>query len=587
MDWREGALIEAEKHHAVVLKFGSSVLRSEDDLPSAVHEIYRAWRDGAQVIVVVSALGDATDQLLRRASRICEQPEPAALAALLATGEATTVALLGLALDRAGIPTRILDPAQAGLRTRGDRLDAELVAVDLERLRAELQQGVVVLPGFIGRGEHGETTLLGRGGSDFTAVFLAQRLGARCILFKNVDGLYTADPTAVSWGQPRRFARATWETAKRVGGGIIQPKALDFAAAHRFSFIIAAPWATVWTEIGAGPDEYATERTPAMPVRIALLGCGTVGGGVYSRLAALAGQFEVIGVSVRNRERALSVGVPEGLIVQDPEALIDKPCDVVVELMGGLEPAATLVERALRARRHVVTANKALIAAKGEHLIALAAENGVRLAYSAAVGGALPALEAVARARAAGPIRSLSGVLNGTTNFILDQLASGMSWDEAVRAAQEEGYAEADPSLDLDGTDAAQKIVLLARAAFGVNLSLDEIEREGITRIDAAEIARARAEGKMIRLVASCERTADGVNARVRPQHLPQSHPLASTAGIENRLLIEPEAGAPLLIAGKGAGRWPTTESVLADLFDIRWAAQQVSSNEEVEECIA
>src|SRR5689334_16886476 len=157
-----------------VLKFGSSVLRSEEDLSLAVHEIYREWRRGARVLAVVSAFGDTTDRLLARAESLCPEPEPSALAALLATGEATSAALLGLALARAGLPVKVLDPAQAGLLTDGGRLDAALISADIERLHEELQSAVVVLPGFVGRDAEGGATLLGRGGSDLTALFLAE-----------------------------------------------------------------------------------------------------------------------------------------------------------------------------------------------------------------------------------------------------------------------------------------------------------------------------------------------------------------------------------------------------------------------------
>src|SRR5215218_7680541 len=206
-----------------VLKFGSSVLRTEEDLPLAVHEIYGEWRRGARVLAVVSAFGDTTDGLLGRAERLCPEPEPSALAALLATGEATAAALLGLALARAGIPASVLDPAQAGLRTQGSGLDAELVAADVPRILAELRRGVVVLPGFVGRDASGETTLLGRGGSDLTALFLAHSLGGRCVLVKDVDGLYTGDPSGPG-PLPRRFTRVGWQTAHAVGGKVVQPK---------------------------------------------------------------------------------------------------------------------------------------------------------------------------------------------------------------------------------------------------------------------------------------------------------------------------------------------------------------------------
>src|SRR5262245_23849964 len=194
-----------ENDKIIVLKFGSSVLRNVDDLPRAVHEIYYWWRCGLQVIVVTSAIGNTTDSLLRAAENICATPEGSTLAALLATGEATSSALLALALNRAGVPSRVLDPVQAGLRTAGGTLDAELISVDVARLKCELRNAVVVVPGFIGRGDHGNTTLLGRGGSDLSALFLAQRLAAECLLLKDVDGIYAGDPTTAT-SPPPRFA---------------------------------------------------------------------------------------------------------------------------------------------------------------------------------------------------------------------------------------------------------------------------------------------------------------------------------------------------------------------------------------------
>src|SRR6266403_2667331 len=250
-----------------VLKFGSSVLRSERDLPRVVHEIYRVWRGGSQVLAVVSALGNTTDQLLRSAETVCPEPEESAVAILLATGEATASALLGIALAKAGIPAKVLDPAQAGLRTIGDGLDGELVGVDAKRLRKELQDSVIVLPGFVGRDEEGSTTLLGRGGSDLTALSLANELQADCVLIKDVDGLYTSDP-AEPGSTPLRFTQARYETALRVGGPVVQAKAVCFAATRGLRFSITCVSASVRTEVGADVDHLAAPESQAEPLRV-------------------------------------------------------------------------------------------------------------------------------------------------------------------------------------------------------------------------------------------------------------------------------------------------------------------------------
>ncbi len=243
--------------HTAVFKFGSSVLRSEADLPVAVAEIQKARGAGARVLAVVSALGDTTDRLLQQARVHADDPEPGALASLLATGEAVSAALLGIALDRAGVPVVVLDPAQMGLRAEGDRLDARPCAVNARRIAEELERSVVVAPGFVGRGPGGATSLLGRGGSDYTALFLSARLGARrCVLFKDVDGLYTADPATDV--DAVRYESVTWRTAALVGGRVVQEKAVQYAEFERLTFEITAPGAAAATQVGPGPDVVAT-----------------------------------------------------------------------------------------------------------------------------------------------------------------------------------------------------------------------------------------------------------------------------------------------------------------------------------------
>lgn len=558
-----------KKSNIVVLKFGSSVLQSEDDLPTVVHEIYRWWRDGAQVIAVVSAFGDTTDALMRRAEKICQRPSKSVLPSLLATGEATAAALLALALEKAGITARLLDEVQVRLRTVSGNTDAIPVSVDVARLVSESQHAVVVFPGFVGRDERGNRTVLGRGGSDLTALFLAHRLQARCVLIKDVDGLYTEDP---AWGaaRPARFSHASFTTAISLGGRVVQTKAARFAAANNVHFSITAFGARKETQVGRFSDRLDNTTAPSEPLRVALLGCGTVGGGVFERINALPNLFTLTGVGTRTGQRAITVGVPDKLITSDLEGLIGKPCDVVIELIGGLDRAASLIERSLRFGRTVVTANKALVAQSGPHFERLAYENQTTFQYSAAVGGVMPAIETVRRARKRGPLRSISGILNGTCNFIIDQIAAGSSLDDAVQEAQAAGYAEANPGLDLDGIDAAQKLILLARAAFGATLPLDSISLESIRSLTEETIRRAQERGRTVRLVGECRKTSsDSIEASVRPVQLSFDHPLAQVRGVENRLVVEREFGTPIVISGAGAGRWPTTEAVMADLLEV------------------
>jgi len=339
---------------------------------------------------------------------------------------------------------------------------------------------------------------------------------------------------------------------------VVQRKAIAFAKSYRLKFAVSSVASSCATEIGPYTDSVALSEVRGEPLRVALLGCGTVGGGVYERLTALPEFFEVVGVGTRDTGQL--------------EALIEEPVDVVVELLGGEEPARTLISKALRLGRSVVTANKALLAIDLTNLQRLASLSGASLKYSAAVGGVLPAFETIERARRVGPLHSISGVLNGTTNFILDQLANGRCFADALTLAKQHGYAEYDPQLDLNGTDAAQKLILLARAAFDVDLPLSSIKRNGIENMQRAS--------RTTRVVAECRRDA----ATVSPVELPLDHPLAHVTGVENRLLIKFQNGTCWTISGHGAGRWPTTEAVLADLFDLR---RQANAASEEKECVA
>jgi len=237
----------------IVLKFGSSVLRTDEDLPAAVNEIYEWWLQDYRVVAVVSAFGNTTDQLTQCAYSVCAEPDPTLLAALLATGEAASSALLGLALQQAGIPATVLNAEKAGLITVGPVLDAELIVLDKPKLLAALQKAVVVLPGFVGRAD-GETTLLGRGGSDLTALFVAHQLEGQCSLVKDVDGLYTSDPNNDTGAHATRFVEVSYDTARKVGGSVVQVKAIDFAERHQLTFTVSRIGADVSTKVGPCHD---------------------------------------------------------------------------------------------------------------------------------------------------------------------------------------------------------------------------------------------------------------------------------------------------------------------------------------------
>ncbi|MBS0192550.1 MAG: homoserine dehydrogenase [Phycisphaerales bacterium] len=557
-------------HHdeIVVLKFGSSVLPDEQSLPLAVHEVYRYLRKGQKVVAVVSAMGPTTDRLLAHARSYGDSCDAGAVAALAATGEAQTQALLMLALDRAGIPANALDPGALALVTSGPPLDARPESLDVAAIRRALEdRPVLVVPGFIGRDHLGRTSLLGRGGSDFSALYIAAGLGCDCVLVKDVDGLYDRDPS--EHADARRYRRVSYDDVLSLVEGVAQHKAVRFAREHHLSIGIGSIGHPVGTVIGPDASEFARGSARAEIVKVGILGLGTVGLGVYKHLAQLPRLFEVVGVAVRDVCRHSASGVPASLLSCDPDLLVRSSADVIVEAIGGLHPARELILKALESGKHVVTANKAVIAAFGTQLHEAAKKHGVSLRYSASVGGGVPVIEAVRRAREAGAIAEIRGVLNGTANFILGRLEKGVAFDQAVREAQAAGFAEADPSADLDGIDVANKLAVLAAAGFGETLKLDAVDRTGIRRIDVAAVAQAGARNKSIRLVGTLRPVPGGVQATVRPEEVESDSLLGRLANEQNAVEIRLVDGREFRVTGRGAGRAPTSESVFADLLEI------------------
>jgi homoserine dehydrogenase len=537
----------------VVLKFGGSVLRDEASLGSAVHEIYRWRRDGWRTLAVVSALAGRTDELLARASRLGLDADSRARAALAAGGELESAALLAALLERAGVPAACLP---AGLRARGPVSDAVPVAAGIGRLRAALGRlGVVVCPGFIAHDHRGETVLLGRGGSDLTALCLAKALGAkRCILIKDVDGLYDRDPALP--GPPAvRYETAGWDDALATDGSIIQHKAIRFAQRHRLGFELGTLNATAWTRIGDHPARAGRPTAHQAPLRVGILGHGTVGGGVARLLAADARRFTLAGVAVRDPSRH-ELPAP---LVGDPLGLAGSDVDVVVEVMGGVDVAREAVAAALRRGVAVVTANKDLLSAHGGELAALADRHGGRLLASAAVGGSVPVLEAIGRPGSA-PLVELSGVLNGTANFVLEACEAGSSLAVAIAEARRLGYAEADTARDLDGRDAAAKLCAAAQQAGGPPLAERDVLRQPV-------VGAALRPG--MRQVASMVRDGDSWRAQVCLAPLAPDSLLRRARAAQNVVIIRRDDGSQEILHGGGAGRWPTAESVVGDLWQL------------------
>ncbi|MER5637701.1 homoserine dehydrogenase [Kitasatospora sp. NPDC002227] len=316
------------------------------------------------------------------------------------------------------------------------------------------------------------------------------------------------------------------------------------------------------------------------PLKVALLGCGVVGSEVArimttdaADLAARVGApVELAGIAVRRAGRARP-GVPEHLITTDAQALVSREdIDVVIEVVGGIEPSKQLILTAFKHGASVVSANKALLAKDGAELHEAAAEAGVDLYYEAAVAGAIPLIRPLRESLAGDKVNRVLGIVNGTTNFILDKMdTTGAGYSEALEEATALGYAEADPTADVEGFDAAAKAAILAGIAFHTKVTAADVYREGLTEVTAADIASAKEMGCVVKLLAICERAADGesVTARVHPAMIPLSHPLASVREAYNAVFVEAEAAGRLMFYGPGAGGAPTASAVLGDLVAV------------------
>ncbi|MBV8463269.1 MAG: homoserine dehydrogenase [Acidimicrobiales bacterium] len=315
-------------------------------------------------------------------------------------------------------------------------------------------------------------------------------------------------------------------------------------------------------------------------VRVALLGCGNVGAalvGILDRrreeLAVQSGgRIELAGIAVADPKRSRPAHVPTSLLGDDAAGLVADPdVDVVVELIGGLEPAGALVRAALESGKSVVTANKALLASsEGVALRGLAAKRGVDLLYEAAVAGAIPLVRALRQSLTGERIHRVMGIVNGTTNFILTRMAEdGVAYEDAVAEAQRLGLAERDPTADVEGYDAAAKAAILAGVAFGYDVAADDVMREGITGLRGGDLAFVERSGHVVKLLAILERTGDdALSVRVHPAMLRRDHPLASVREAFNAVFIEGEAAGELMLYGQGAGGLPTASAVVGDLID-------------------
>ena len=313
-------------------------------------------------------------------------------------------------------------------------------------------------------------------------------------------------------------------------------------------------------------------------VKLGMLGLGTVGSGVLEMIEnnenkirnIIGRELSVKTVVVRHPEKHQNAATVTKLTTKFEEVLNDEEIQIVVELIGGIHPAKEYIEQLLRAHKNVVTANKDLIATHGKELISLAQDKGVAFYYEAAVAGGIPILRTLANSLTSDKVTRILGVLNGTSNFMMTKMVDeGWSYEDALKTAQELGYAESDPTNDVEGIDAAYKAVILSQFGFGATIDFDDVTHKGITNISTDDVAVAQELGYVIKLVGDVREVESGISAEVSPTFLPKNHPLASVNDVMNAVFVESIGIGESMYYGPGAGQKPTATSVLADIIRI------------------
>jgi homoserine dehydrogenase len=319
--------------------------------------------------------------------------------------------------------------------------------------------------------------------------------------------------------------------------------------------------------------------TKSAKINIGLLGCGTVGTGVAKLLienqqllaARVGADLNLKWVADIDIETDRGIQLPAGTFITDAHKVVDDPdIDIIIEMIGGEGIAKDLILKAIENGKHVVTANKALLAAQGNELFAAAAQKGVDLAFEASVGGCMPTIKSIRESLVGNHIKAMTGILNGTCNYILSKITDeGISFKEALDQAQNQGYAEADPTLDIEGFDTAHKVAILAALAYGMEINLDDVYIEGISRITPLDIAFAEQFGYRIKLLAISKFKDDRVEARVHPTMIPFDNLLTQINGTVNAVTVSGDAVGDILLYGHGAGMMPTASAVVSDIVDI------------------
>ena len=333
-----------------------------------------------------------------------------------------------------------------------------------------------------------------------------------------------------------------------------------------------------WCSMKVKTDKGSGEMNEQQTIKIGLLGLGTVGSGVYKiierqkeeMVKKTGARLEIAGILVHNLNKVRD-GVDTSLLTDRWEDIINNDeISIVIEVMGGIEPAKTMILEALNSGKNVVTANKDLVAEYGRELLDAAEYNGVDFLFEAAVAGGIPIIRPLKQCLAANEMDEVIGIVNGTTNYILTKMfEEGMDFDEALEKATELGYAEADPTADIEGLDAGRKVAIMASIAFHSRVTFSDVYTEGITKISARDINYAKEFGNVIKLLGVAHNTEDGIEVSVHPMMIPQEHPLASVRDSFNAVFVHGDAVDDVMFYGRGAGEFPTASAIMGDVIDV------------------
>lgn len=557
----------SQSHKIAVLKFSGSLLSKTEGIPQAVHEIYKYLRQGYRILAVVTALDNQSDKLAQSGIDGFEEegfvPPAPEFAELLATDETAIACLFTLALDLAGIKAKKLH--HQCLITKNSFLNSDPASFTSDLVISLFERySVLVLPGAIGYDQTKTTCLLGKKGADYAAIYIAWCLHAdECVIYQETDGIYENENTDTA----RRYEYLNYVDLLKLPASFIHHKAIKFAEHHQLTFRVSSLNSLHKTTIGNLPSRFFSRQESPAPLKIALLGLGTVGFGVYKYLCANQHLFNVIGIGVNNLKKHQREQIPHDLISAKWSEILARDCDIVIELTGNTECSEAIIRQALSQGRHVITANRSTIAEKGSELCHLASTHNVQLLFSATIGGAIPIIETLQNIKKTDPIQSITGILNCACNFILDKVKEGQTLGNTLSLAKIIGLNANEPLLDIHGIDVREKAIILSRVAFGRDP--DTIDCVGIQYLDELKIHDAELAQKNIRLLVSCTIKDHLIHAQIEPIALDLEHPLAHVTGIHNAILIHTENHQSIELHGKGAGRWPVAESVFADLLEL------------------